>query len=193
MERKTTMTMSIRKLVVTGMLTGITLFLGLTGLGFINIPPVKATIMHVPVIIGAIVEGPVVGAAVGFCFGLFSMYQAFTAPTPTSFIFWNPIIAILPRILIGLFSYYAYASIRKKFPKTGIGVAAVIGTLTNTIFVLGLTYVFYAAKFAQAIGINPSTVGKALFTIGLSNGIPEALVSAIIAVPVISILNKIRS
>lgn len=102
-----------RKLVVIGMLSGISIFLGLTGLGFINIPPVKATIMHIPVIIGAIIEGPIVGGLIGLVFGLFSMYQAFTAPMPTSFMFWNPIIALVPRILIGVVSYYVYASMIK--------------------------------------------------------------------------------
>ena len=104
---------SVRQMTMVGMLSAISIFLGLTGLGFIPIPPVRATIMHIPVIIGAIVEGPVVGASVGFVFGLFSMYQNFTAPGPTSFIFWNPIIALVPRILIGLVAYYVYMLIKK--------------------------------------------------------------------------------
>lgn len=78
---------SVRQIAMIGMLSAISIFLGLTGLGFIPIPPVKATIMHIPVIIGAIVEGPIVGSLVGLVFGLFSMYQNFTAPGPTSFIF----------------------------------------------------------------------------------------------------------
>ena len=96
-----------------GMLSAISIFLGLTGLGFIPIPPVRATIMHIPVIIGAIVEGPIVGTLVGLVFGLFSMYQNITAPGPTSFIFWNPIIALVPRILIGLVAYYVYMLTKK--------------------------------------------------------------------------------
>lgn len=60
-----------RKLVVIGMLSGISIFLGLTGLGFINIPPVKATIMHIPVIIGAIIEGPIVGGLIGLVLDYF--------------------------------------------------------------------------------------------------------------------------
>lgn len=68
---------SVRQIAMIGMLSAISIFLGLTGLGFIPIPPVKATIMHIPVIIGAIVEGPIVGSLVGLVFGLFSMYQNF--------------------------------------------------------------------------------------------------------------------
>ena len=137
---------SVRQITMVGMLSAISIFLGLTGLGFIPIPPVKATIMHIPVIIGAIIEGPVVGALVGLVFGLFSMYQAFTAPLPTSFIFWNPIIAIVPRVLIGIVSYYVYSLLKKKIKNESInvGISAVLGTLTNTIGVNGidLSYIF---------------------------------------------------
>ncbi len=81
---------NVRKMVVTAMLSGICLFLGLTGLGFVPLPLFKLTILHLPVIIGAIVEGPVVGASIGFIFGLFSIYQNITAPTPMSPFFYNP-------------------------------------------------------------------------------------------------------
>ena len=56
MERNFKTNFSVRQITMVGMLSAISIFLGLTGLGFIPIPPVKATIMHIPVIIGAIVE-----------------------------------------------------------------------------------------------------------------------------------------
>ena len=219
------------------MLSGISIFLGLTGLGFINIPPVKATIMHIPVIIGAIIEGPIVGGLIGLVFGLFSMYQAFTASTPTSFMFWNPIIALVPRILIGVISYYVYVSMIKGSKKNlkatsiissealtdsltisavigvlfflasmifmfkfkhknkeealSIGTASVIGTLTNTIGVLGLTYVFYLERYASALGISEHAAKLTLAGIGVTNGIPEAFISALISIPVILGVRKI--
>lgn len=67
---------STREITVTGLLFAITIVLGVTGLGFISVPPFKSTIMHIPVIIGAILEGPVVGAMIGLLFGLFSMLEA---------------------------------------------------------------------------------------------------------------------
>ncbi|MGN0144528.1 MAG: ECF transporter S component, partial [Clostridium sp.] len=114
MEKSNNRKLSIRQITMVGMLSAISIFLGVSGLGFIPIPPVRATIMHVPVIIGAIVEGPIVGALVGLVFGLFSMYQNITAPGPTSFLFWNPIIALVPRILIGVVAYYVYNFLHKK-------------------------------------------------------------------------------
>lgn len=153
--------LSIRQMTMIGMLSAVSIFLGLTGLGFIPIPPVKATIMHIPVIIGAIVEGPVVGSLVGLVFGLFSMYQNFTAPGPTSFIFWNPIIALVPRVLIGITAYYIYAFLKNKIKNKSIsiGTAAICATLVNTIGVLSLTYIFYLERYSNALGIDSSTTG----------------------------------
>jgi len=185
---------STRQMTMIGMLSAISIFLGLTGLGFIQIPPVRATIMHIPVIIGAIVEGPLVGAFVGLVFGLFSMYQNITAPGPVSFIFWNPIIALVPRILIGIVAYYVYTFIKKKFKSQSfsIAVASICATLINTIGVLGLTYIFYLEKYCAILGINPDAAGLAIATIGVTNGVPEAIVSSVICVPVIIAMLKIK-
>ena len=68
--------------------------------------------MHIPVIIGAIMEGPVVGGFIGLIFGLFSIYQALTNPTPVSFVFLNPLVSVIPRILIGIVSYYVYNALK---------------------------------------------------------------------------------
>lgn len=103
--------LDIRKLTVIGVLGAISVVLGITPLGFIPIGPTRATIMHIPVIIGSIVEGPIVGALVGLIFGLFSIYQAITAPTPVSFVFLNPLVSVLPRVLIGITSYYTYKAL----------------------------------------------------------------------------------
>ena len=105
---------NIRKMVIIAMLSGICLFLGLTGLGFIPLPLFKLTILHLPVIIGAIIEGPIVGGSIGLIFGLFSIYQNITAPTPMSPFFYNPLVSIVPRVLIGVLSYYIYKLIRAK-------------------------------------------------------------------------------
>lgn len=185
---------SVRQMAIVGMLSAISIFLGVTGLGFIPIPPVRATIMHIPVIIGAIVEGPIVGTLVGLVFGLFSMYQNITAPGPTSFIFWNPIIALVPRILIGIVAYYVYnlIKIKLKNKNISIAIASICATLINTIGVLGLTYIFYLERYSVVLGIDPKTAGLAIATIGATNGIPEAIVSAVISVPVIVAILKIK-
>lgn len=110
--KKVTSGLSVKKMTIVGVLGGISIVLGMTPLGFIPIGPTRATIMHIPVIIGAIVEGPAVGGLIGLIFGLFSIFQAITNPTPVSFVFLNPIVSVLPRVLIGIVTYYAYKSIK---------------------------------------------------------------------------------
>lgn len=195
MERSKNTTFSIRQITMIGMLSAISIFLGLTGLGFIPIPPIKATIMHIPVIVGAILEGPIVGALVGLIFGLFSMYQAFTAPLPTSsFIFWNPLIALVPRILIGVVAYFVYSFLKNKIKNksVSIAIASVLATMTNTIGVMGLTYIIYLDKYSQALGLSKELARNTILTVITFNGSIEAVVSGLICVPVILSILKIK-
>jgi uncharacterized membrane protein len=182
-----------RELTVVGMLTGITMLLGLTGYGFIPLPAMKATILHVPVIIGALVAGPRVGAMVGFLFGIFSLWQAIMAPTILSFAFLNPLISIVPRVIIGIGSYYVFVACCKFLKKPiAMGVAAVAGSLVfNTGLVMGGIYLIYAKDFALAMNISVDAVLAAVLAICATNGIPEAIVSAAIVVPVVMVLKKV--
>ena len=92
-----------RKIVVTGVLGAIAVFLGITRWGFIPwFGGISLTIMHVPAIIGAVLEGPIVGVAIGLIFGLFSMIQVVVAPNgPADVWFTNPLLSIAPRLFIG--------------------------------------------------------------------------------------------
>ena len=194
MKRNTNSSSKTRRLVLIGALGGISIFLGVSGLGLIRLPIFSLTIMHIPVIIGALLEGPVVGIAVGLIFGLFSMYQNITAPGLTSFIFWNPIIALIPRVLIGIVAYYSFKLLKSKIKSTGVcaGIASILATLINTIGVLGLTYLLYLDKYAQAREISRDAVAGTLLTVGLTNGIPEAMVSALITIPIVVTMLKMK-
>ena len=192
---------NLRKMVIIAMLSGICLFLGLTGLGFIPLPLFKLTILHLPVIIGAIIEGPVVGASIGFIFGLFSIYQNITTPTPMSPFFYNPLVSIVPRVLIGIVSYYVYRFLKEKFEnkRLSIGIAAICGSLINTIGVLGTIYLIYFKDYATILmergTISSNSIGKvavALLSIIGTNGLAEATLSALISIPVIIAIFKIQ-
>jgi len=183
--------LSTRQLTIIGMLSGISVVLGMTPLGFIPLPFMNATIMHVPVIIGAILEGPIVGSLVGLIFGIFSMIRAFSNPTPTAFMFMNPIIAIIPRVLIGLGSYYIYSLIKLKYTNLRIGISAIIGSLINTVGVLGLAYLIYGNKLAEVMHLTKTGVGITFLTIAGTNGVPEAIIAALITIPVVISLKKI--
>ncbi len=109
-----------RKLTMVGILSAISIFLGLTPLGFIPLGGLNITIMHIPVIVGSLMEGPLVGMSIGLIFGIFSMVNAVLRPSPLSFVFLNPLISVLPRVLIGITSYYSYKFIRDKKDKNNI-------------------------------------------------------------------------
>ena len=175
----------VRKMAIIGVLAAISIMLSMTPLGFIPIGPTNATIMHIPVIIGAVIEGPVVGAAVGLIFGLTSLFKAFTEPTITSFCFMNPIISVLPRVLIGIVAYYVYTGIHKLTKRIYLSgfIAGVVGSLTNTIGVMGLIYILYADRYMKAIG-QAGNAGKYILTVCGMNGIPEAIVAGILTAAV---------
>ncbi len=181
-----------RQIVIVGMLSAISVILGLSGYGFIPLPIAKATILHLPVIIGAILEGPIVGAFIGLIFGLFSMYQNILAPSVLQFAFLNPLVAIVPRVLIGITSYYAYRFMLGKSETLKVGVGAAIGSLTNTFGVLTMIFVLYAQKYAEVRNIDPKGVAWAIYSIAATNGIAEAFVAVIITVPLVIAVKKIR-
>lgn len=176
-----------RKIVVAGMLSAISIILGLTPLGIIPIGPLNATIMHLPVIIGAVLEGPVVGLVIGALFGLFSLYRASMGGSVLAPLFMNPVVSILPRLLIGPCAYYVYKgflSLTKK-RALSVGAAAVAGTLTNTIGVMGFIYILYASKYAELMGLEPATVGWTILSASAINGVPECIVAVIVTVAVV--------
>ena len=185
---------TVRHMAVTGMLGAISVVLGMTPLGFIPVGPTNATIMHIPVIIGAIVEGPIVGMLVGLIFGIFSLIRSITAPTPISFVFWNPLVSILPRILIGLASYYIYKFFSKttKNEAVSIGITGALGTLVNTLGVLGMVYALYAEKFVSALGLSGQNAFKVISGIGITNGLPETFVAMLIVTAAVKAIKKVR-
>ncbi|WP_331681705.1 ECF transporter S component [Romboutsia sp.] len=185
---------NVRRMTVIGVLSAISIMLSMIpGIGYIPIGPTNATIMHIPVIIGAIIEGPIVGATVGFIFGLTSLLKALTAPTVTSFAFMNPLVSILPRVLIGILTYYIYELVMKVTKRVYVSglVAGALGSLVNTVGVLSMIYILYAGRFAEACGASASAAGKFIFTIGTTNGIPEAIVSALVVSAVVVSLKKV--
>jgi uncharacterized membrane protein len=184
--------LNVRKMTIIGVLSAISIMLSMTPLGFIPIGPTNATIMHIPVIIGAIIEGPVVGMTIGLIFGVTSLLRAITMPTITSFVLINPIVSILPRVLIGLIAYYVY-NLAMKLTKNVLvsgWITGMVGSLINTIGVLGMVYILYAERYAQALGESASNAKTLIFTIAATNGIPEAIIGGFVVSAVAVILNK---
>ncbi len=181
-----------RKIVITAVLGGITILLGLTHWGFIPwFGGLSLTIMHVPVIIGAILEGPIVGLGIGLIFGLFSMLQAAIAPTGVlDPLFVNPLLAVLPRLFIGPVAWLVWTAL-KKWPVVGLIASGVAGSLTNTVLVLGALGLFFG-KTPLVTQVFGDGLWKALAGIAVTSGLPEAGVSAVITLLVVAAYRQFR-
>lgn len=161
--------LTTQRIVMAGMLGAICVVLGVTGLGMIPIPNLtgRATILHVPVIIAGVLEGPVVGGLTGLIFGVYSFL------TPTGAIPADPIVRILPRVLIGITSAYAYKACRKHH-QIGAAIAGIVGTLTNTIGFVGL---------AVLMGYLPASIVLLI--------LPQAFVELILATVLVVLLLRV--
>ncbi|MGD1994983.1 MAG: ECF transporter S component [Anaerolineae bacterium] len=170
-------TLSVRRIVIAGVLGAIAILLGWTRLGFIPVPTAagNATIMHVPAIVGGVLEGWLVGGIVGTLFGLFSFLNA-TVP-----LFKDPLVAVLPRVFIGVTAWLAYVGLKRINEYLALVVAAVLGTLTNTIGVLTMAVMRGYMAPGVALGV------------AVTHGLPEAIVAAIITVAVVGAWKRVET
>jgi uncharacterized membrane protein len=158
-----------RQIVVGGIIGGIALFLGATRIGFIPVPiPLigNATIMHIPAIVGGALEGPVVGLLAGAIFGIFSFINA---DNP---VFLNPVVAVLPRLFIGIVAWAVFVGLRRWSIDLAAAVAGILGSFTNTVGVLSLAVLF---------GLLPPAIIPAV----LPQAIAEAILAAVVTVVVV--------
>ena len=189
-----------------GVLVAIEIILAVTPVGFIPLGFTKATTVHIPVIIGAIFLGPVGGLILGSTFGILSIIMNTVSPALTSFVFspfitvggttgnlWSIVIALVPRMLIGVTAYYSYKWVKKWDDKGSIAyaTAGIVGSLTNTILVMGGIYIFFGQQYAAAKEVAfEALFGVIIGIIGM-NGIPEAIVAAIIVATLCKVLKRI--
>ena len=166
-----------RQVVVAGVVGGVALFLGATRLGLIPVPiPLigNATIMHIPAIVGGVLEGPVVGLLAGLIFGIFSFLYA------ESPVFANPLVAILPRLLIGVVAWAVFVGLRRFSVDLASVTAGLLGSLANTVGVLSLAVLF---------GLLPLSIVPVV----LPQAIAEAVLAAVVTVIVVRGVMLFRS
>ena len=195
-----------------GLLAAMEIVLTLTPLGFIPLGVTKATTLHIPVILGGVLMGPLAGGILGGVFGLLSVITNTLQPTITSFVFtpfysltpeysgnlWSLVIAILPRVLIGVFSAWVFRLLRRAFKGDTAAFlgAGIVGAITNTGLVMGGIYLFFGASYAAAKGIaRTALLGVIMGVIGL-NGVLEAVIAAVLTValgkPLATVLRRMR-
>ncbi|HBV57064.1 MAG TPA: pantothenate transporter pant [Weissella confusa] len=158
------------------------------------------TIITFTVAIGAMVLGPRAGALLGFVWGAYSLWHAWTsAPSIGALIFRNPITAIVPRMLVGLIIGYLYWRFVKNRPMgqqtiwlAGLGA---LSAFVNTFFVLSITWIGFTVMHTTAFGIPDSGLANYLIvSIAGFNGVFEIIVGAIlvplIGIPVLTFFNR---
>jgi uncharacterized membrane protein len=184
------------------MFAAIIFILAFTPFGFIQLPFIKATIIHIPVIIGSILLGAKCGGVLGFLFGLASLINNTMTPVALSFVF-SPLIPIpatghgsplalivcfVPRILVGILPWFVYSSLKKllknRFEIVSLTLAGVVGSLTNTLLVMHLIYLLFKDSYAVARNIALDAVYNVILGIIAVNGIPEAIAAGVITAAV---------
>ena len=153
--------------------------------------PIKPTIIHIPVIIASIIYGPRIGAILGALMGIISVVTNTVVLLPTSYLF-SPfvengsinslMIAMVPRILIGITPYFVYKWMKTK---PGLVLAGAVGSMTNTIFVLGGIFILFSSVYNGDI--------RAMLALVLSaNSISEMIISALLTVAIVPPLEKLK-
>lgn len=182
-----------KDLAMLGMFIALMLLLDVMGFGYIPIGPIQVTTMHIPVIIGSIYGGKKYGIILGLAFGFSSWIKAVRGMsgifTPA---FVNPIVSIFPRFLMG-FLTATIADVlyrRKDNSLIAFGVPAFVGSMVNTVFVLGLIYILYLSEFTQTLELSSWGLFTMLATTAGVNGISEALVASAVTIPIMKAVKR---
>ena len=187
--------MDTRYMATLAMFCGILLVMGATGIGCIPLPVIKATTMHIPVILGAVLLGPAAGAVLGGVFGLCSIWANTTSPGLLAFAF-SPFmtteglpgvlkslwIALGCRILLGVIAGWLWRGFKRvlKQDYLALPVTAAIATICHTILVMGSIYLLLAQQYAQAKNVAITAVFGLVMGTVTASGIPEAIIAAVL-------------
>lgn len=194
-------------MVSVALMAAIIIVLANTPLGMIQLPIIKATTVHIPVIIGAILFGPLAGAILGGVFGICSLISNTMAPTLLSFAF-SPFLAsnlagvlkalwisVGCRILIGVAAGWLWILFRKIKLNTYVALAITgfAGSMVNTIMVMGSIYFLLAQQYAEAKEVAVTAVFGLIMGTVTASGIPEALAAAVLVAVIGKVLMRLTA
>ena len=194
-----------RWMVSVALMAAIIIVLANTPLGMIQLPIIKATTVHIPVIIGAILFGPLAGAILGGVFGICSLISNTMAPTLLSFAFSPFLAANLTgalkaiwismgcRILIGVAAGWLWILFKKIKMNTYVGLAITgfVGSMVNTVMVMGSIYFLLAQQYAEAKEVAVSAVFGLIMGTVTASGIPEAIAAAVLVAVIGKVLMRL--
>lgn len=150
----------VHRITLTAILMAIILVMSFTPLGYLKAGIVSITFLAVPVVIGGIVLGPLYGGVLGAVFGATSFAQCFGMDAfGTALMGLNPlatfITCLLPRILIGVVAGWLYRLLHR-WDRAGVWsavVTSVAGSLTNTVFFVGMVIAFFQSSYFAGSGV----------------------------------------
>ena len=177
------------------LMAAVVILLASTPLGMIQLPVIKATTAHIPVILGAILFGPLAGCILGAVFGLCSMVSNTVAPTLLSFAF-SPFmsttgivgalkavwISVGCRILVGLVAGWLWIGLKKLKVSdlAALPVIGFLGSMTNTVMVMGSIYFLLAQQYAEAKNVALSAVYGLVMGTVTGAGVMEAIAALVL-------------
>lgn len=183
----------LKNFVLLALFVALIVLLGSTPLGLIPLGFINVTILCIPVIIGTLFMGWKNGIILGLAFGLTSFVSALIKPSAlvATLMAASPlcvaVMSILPRLCVPLAAWGVYKLLKNKQENVAVGVAAVAGSLTNTVLYLGLMLLFYILCGIDATSVLALIGGTALIA-----GSCEAIVAAILCMPILAALRRIR-
>lgn len=195
-----------RWMVSVALMAAIVIVLANTPLGMIQLPVIKATTVHIPVILGAILLGPSAGAILGGVFGICSLVSNTMAPTLLSFAF-SPFmsttgipgalkaiwISVGCRVLIGLASGWLWKLLERLKVNQSISLllTGFVGSMVNTVTVMGSIYFLFAQQYAQAREVGVTAVWGLIMGTVTAAGIPEAITAAVLVIALGKVLIRV--
>ena len=186
---------NVRNLTTLALFVALIVLLGFTPLGYIPLGFINISILAIPVVIGTVVMGLKNGIILGACFALTSILRAFgIGGAPSSLVatlmaaspVYMIVMSLVPRLLIAVSTHFVYKLLENRLGSVkAVAPAAVLGSLTNTVFYLGLMLVFYVMA-----GIDTAPVLGLIGGTAFIAGAGEAIAAALISTPVVAALRK---
>ena len=183
------------KITFTGILIALMFAFSWTVLGMVPLGIASATTVFIPVVIGIICLNDFRYTLVlGFSFGIVSLIRALA---PNGFLdpfFVNPLVSVLPRVLMAIVTHLIYNLVLRLFKKVkkGTEISAIItggaSALFNTIFTTSMLLLIYFPEIANELTNNESNVGLFIKAIVLTNMIPEIVLGMLVSYGVIKII-----
>lgn len=182
--------------------TLIIVVMAFTPAGFLKTGNLEASFLVVPVAIGAVLLGPVYGAALGLVMGIVSFAQCFGASDMGSALLGVSavntfVLCVIPRVICGWMAGVFY-DLLSKIDKTGFVpqiAAAIVCPLFNFIlFMLGLSLFFGQTPYILNLQtqMNASGIGF-YFALGGMNLLYELLASVVLTTGISTLILKFKN